>query len=76
MDEARVRVHVISIQNYDKNRIVSSCIIFSELINGDTLKIKLHIHMMKKTLCDYYIKRGLDEKSASDKCSKWLIILN
>jgi hypothetical protein len=32
--------------------------------------------MMKKTLCDYYIKRGLDEKSASDKCSKWLIILN
>ena len=70
MEEARTRVHVIAIKNFDSNRIVSSCIIFSELINGNTLKIKLHIHMMKTTLFDYYMKRGLDEKSSSDKCSK------
>ena len=70
MDEARIRTHVIAIQNYENNRIASSCVIFSELISGNTLKIKLHIHMIKNTLFNYYIKHGLDAASSSDKCSK------
>lgn len=70
MDEARIRTHVIAIQNYENDTIVSSCVIFSELINGNTFKIKLNVHLMKIILFDYYKKRGIDEKSASDKCSE------
>ena len=73
MEEARLRSHVIAIKNYENYRILSSSILFSELIHGHTFKIKLNIHIIKNILFDYYKKRGLDEKLASEKCSKTLL---
>ncbi len=61
------------IENYKDSKITSSCIAFSELINADTFKLKLTLHMMN-ILYDHYKKHGLDQQMADEKCSKIKII--
>jgi hypothetical protein len=41
---------------------------FSELINADTFKLKLCIHMMN-ILYEHYKKHGMDQQMADEKCS-------
>ncbi len=73
LEEASLRAHVIAIQNYENNRIVSSCVVFSELVNGNQFKIKLHIYLMKHILYDYYKRRGLDHQLSSERCKNVLL---
>jgi hypothetical protein len=72
-EEAGLRAHIVAIQNYESNRIVSSCIVFSELVNGNQFKIKLHIYLMKHILYDYYRKRGLNHYLSSERCKAVLL---
>jgi hypothetical protein len=69
LEEAKLRTNLILIENFEDFKISSSCLTFSELINVDTFKLKLNVHMMK-ILQEYFIKRGMDLRTATDKCSK------
>ncbi len=69
MEEARLRNQLILIENYQDSRVRYSCLMFSELINDDTFKLKLNVHLMK-ILTDYYKKRNMDENLAIEKSSK------
>jgi hypothetical protein len=69
VEEARLRSNLILIENYEKDRIVSSCLQFNELINADTFKLKLNLYLVR-FLSNFYKKRGMDDISASEKCSK------
>jgi hypothetical protein len=72
MEEARLRTNLILINNFQDDRISASCIMFSELINADTFKLKLCVHLMK-ILTEYYKKKNMDENQAMEK-SKNLFI--
>jgi len=40
---------------------------FGELINANTFKLKLNVHLMQ-TLYDYYIRRGMEPAVSREKC--------
>jgi hypothetical protein len=66
MEEARLRTNLILINNYRDDRISASCIMFSELINADTFKLKLSVHLMK-ILTEFYKQKNMDESLAMEK---------
>jgi hypothetical protein len=70
LEEARLRTHLILIDYYDNQKIVSSCLTFSELLNVDTFKMKLTVYLIT-SLNEYYIKHGLSLQVARKKCSKY-----
>ncbi len=69
MEEARLRTNLILIKNYEDQRVFASCLMFSELMNADTFRLKLNVHLMK-ILTDFYKKRGTEETQALEKSSK------
>ena len=68
MEEARLRTNLISIENYQDQCMVSSCLMFAELINADTFRLKLNIHLMN-ILTEYHKSRGIESELADKKCS-------
>ncbi|CAF0723942.1 unnamed protein product [Brachionus calyciflorus] len=67
IEEARLRTQLILIENFQDYRTVSSCIHFTELLEYDTFRLKLIVNLMN-ILFDYYIKHGMDEPMALEKC--------
>lgn len=72
IEQARLRAELISIESFQDQKIVSSCIIFDELLNANSFRIKLNIHLMK-ILNEYYVKRGMDGAEASKKCQYFFV---
>lgn len=68
IEEARLRAHIIVINDFQNYRTVSSCVHFTELLDSDSFKLKLNVHLMNMLL-DYYVKQEMDEEIAIEKCS-------